>query len=167
MSASRISLSWTDHANNETGFRIQRSTNGGAFVNLTTVGPNITTFSDTGVAVSSTYSYRVAAFNSAGSSAQSNTAPVALLLPAAPTNLTANVTKHSDVNLTWKDNSNNETGFQIERSSNGTAFDVMATVPANTTTYKDRKGARQTRYYRVAARNNLGLSKYSNIVKVP
>ena len=149
------------------GFRIQRSTNGGAAVNLTTVGPNITTFSDTRVAISSTYSYRVAAFNSGGSSAQSNTATVALLLPAAPTNLTADVAKHDEVNLSWKDNSNNETGFQIERSSNGTAFDVLATAPANTTKYKDRKGAREAHYYRVAARNNLGLSQYSNIVKVP
>jgi titin len=88
---------------------------------------------------------------------------VSLIVPAVSTNLTAGVAKNGQVNLNWQDKSNNETGFQIERSPNGTAFTVIAAVGANTINYKDGN-ARQTYYYRVAAKNNVGLSSYSNVV---
>jgi titin len=112
-----------------------------------------------------TYSYRVSAFNSGGSSANSNTATVVLVVPAAPTDLTADVEKHGHVALKWKDNAGNETAFQVERSTNGTVFAVIASTAANTTSYKDTQARhRHTYYYRVAAKNNVGLSAHSNIV---
>ena len=129
----------------------------------------MTAYLDTGLARSATYSYRVSAFNSGGSSAHSNAATVALMVPAAPANLTAVVAKRGQVTLRWKDNADNETGFQVERSTNGTVFTVIATTAANTTTTKYRDKARrgQTHYYRVAAKNNVGLSSYSNTVTIP
>ncbi len=160
-----MNLSWKDNSGNEAGFRIDRSANGAAFAKVATVGTNITAYSDSGLATSKTYSYRVSAFNSGGSSANSNTATVALVVPSAPTNLTADVEKHGDVTLKWKDNADNETAFQVERSTNGTVFAVIATTAANTTNYKDKKARDgQTYYYRVAAKNNVGLSSYSNVV---
>jgi hypothetical protein len=160
-----VNLSWTDNSGNETGFRIERSANGSAFAKIATVGANVTGYSDSGVAKSTTYSYRVSAFNSAGSSANSNAATVALVVPAAPTNLTVQVAKHGDVTLKWKDNGNSETAFQIERSSTGSGFTVIALTGASTTTYHDTTARRkQTYYYRVAAKNNVGLSSYSNVV---
>jgi titin len=140
--------------------------NGAAFARVATVGTNITAFSDSGLATSKTYSYRVSAFNSGGGSANSNTATVALVVPSAPTNLTADVERHGDVTLKWKDNADNENGFQIERSTNGTAFTVIATAAANSTNYKDKRVDRhgQIYYYRVASKNNVGLSSYSNVV---
>ena len=128
----------------------------------------MTAYLDIGLARSATYSYRVSAFNSGGGSAHSNAATVALIVPAAPANLTAVVTKKDQVTLNWKDNANNETGFQVERSTNGTVFTVIATTAANTnaTKYRDRVRG-ETRYYRVAAKNNVGLSSYSNTVTVP
>jgi titin len=90
---------------------------------------------------------------------------VALVVPSAPTNLTAHVGKHGHVTLKWKDNANNETAFQIERSTNGSVFAIIGSTAANTTQYKDTNARRgQTYYYRVAAKNNLGLSAYSNVV---
>jgi titin len=130
----------------------------------------VTAYLDTGLARSATYSYRISAFNSDGSSANSNSATVALVVPAAPANLTAVVARKEQVTLNWKDNANNETGFQVERSTNGTVFTVIATTAANTTTtkYRDGKARRgQTHYYRVAAKNNVGLSSYSNTVTIP
>jgi hypothetical protein len=129
----------------------------------------VTAYLDTGLARSAMYSYRVSAFNSGGSSAQSNAATVALVVPAAPANLTAVVAKKDQVTLNWKDNADNETGFQVERSTDGTVFTVIATTAANTTTTKYRDKARrgQTHYYRVAAKNNVGLSSYSNTVTIP
>ena len=94
---------------------------------------------------------------------------MALVVPAAPSNLSAAVAKKDQVTLNWKDNANNETGFQVERSTNGTVFKVIATTAANTnrTNYRDRVRRGETHYYRVAAKNNVGLSSYSNTVTIP
>ena len=73
-SASEIDLSWTNNASNQTGFQIQRSPDGSTWSNLATVGAGVTSYADTGLASATTYSYRVNAYNGAGSSAWSNTA---------------------------------------------------------------------------------------------
>ena len=128
----------------------------------------MTAYSDTGLVTSTTYVYRVSAFNSAGSSAYSNKVSVALTVPAAPTQLTAAVARNSQVTLNWQDHSNNETGFQIERSSDGNVFTAMATVATDIRKYKDvTAAAGQTYFYRVVAKNNVGLSDYSNVVTTP
>jgi titin len=150
------------------GFNIERSTDGTTFGNVASVGANVTAFSDTGLVTSTTYSYRISAFNSGGSSGYSNVATVALVVPTAPSNLAAKVEKNGQITLSWKDNANNETAFQVERSTDGTVFTIIATALANTTQYKDTKAQkRQTYYYRVAAKNNVGLSSYSNTVTAP
>jgi len=61
-----VALTWADNSLNETGFTVQRSTNGGAFTNVGTVGPNVTTFTDATVARRTSYSYRVIANNMVG-----------------------------------------------------------------------------------------------------
>ena len=50
VSSSQINLTWTDRSTNETAFVIERSTNGILFSALATVGPNVTTYSNTGLA---------------------------------------------------------------------------------------------------------------------
>ena len=71
ISSSQIDLSWTDNASNETGTIIQRrypaSTGIWQQVGIRLAGT--TTFSDTGLAASSQYEYRVCAYNAGGSSA--------------------------------------------------------------------------------------------------
>jgi hypothetical protein len=69
-----INLAWTDNSNNEIGFKVERSQNGGAFTQIATVGANVTTFQNTGLKKNNTYSYRVRAYNAAGDSAYSNVA---------------------------------------------------------------------------------------------
>jgi arylsulfate sulfotransferase len=83
--------------------------------------------------------------------------------PAAPTGLTAAGVSSSEIDLSWTDNSNNETSFGIQRSSNGKTFVVIANVGANVTTYFDTLvSASTTYYYRVAASNSFGHSNFSN-----
>jgi len=85
VSSSRIDLTWRDNSNNETGFRVQRRTNGSShWVEAGTTAANATTFSDGGLEPSTTYRYRVQAFNNAGASAFSNEV-VATTAAAAPT----------------------------------------------------------------------------------
>jgi len=71
----------------------------------------------------------------------------------------------SQINLSWTDNSNNETGFKVERSKNNShSFSQIATVGANVATYSDTGLSRaSTYYYRVRAYNAGGNSAYSNI----
>ena len=74
MSQSQITLSWTDNADDESGFRIERrtGTNGG-FSEIASVGADITSHSDTGLAQGTTYYYRVRVFGgSSGNFSYSN-----------------------------------------------------------------------------------------------
>ncbi|MCL4476730.1 MAG: carboxypeptidase regulatory-like domain-containing protein [Nitrospirae bacterium] len=167
ISSSQINLSWTDNSSNETGFKIERKTGiGGIYVEIATVGANVTTFSNTGLTPDTTYFYRVRAYNAGGDSAYSNEDNVttATTPPAAPTNLGATAVSSSQINLSWTDNSNNETGFKIERKTGvGGVYSQIGTVGASMTTYSDTGlAANTTYYYKVRAYNAGGDSSYSN-----
>ncbi|WP_194768583.1 fibronectin type III domain-containing protein [Tamlana sp. I1] len=83
-------------------------------------------------------------------------------IPKAPSNLLATMGSATQINLTWTDNSKNETGFIIERKSDGD-FAEIATVDANTTMYESTGLIPETEYtYRVKAINDLGASAFSN-----
>ena len=83
VSSAQINLAWNDLSYDEDGFRIERSLDGAAFAEIGTVGANVTVFSDEGLAASTTYWYRVRAYNAAGNSAYSNTANAATFAPGA------------------------------------------------------------------------------------
>jgi hypothetical protein len=73
----RVSLTWTDNATNETGYKIYRSSDGGTTWTLVgQVGANATSFTDTSVVRKKTYKYRVQAYNDIGTSAFSNVVTV-------------------------------------------------------------------------------------------
>jgi hypothetical protein len=80
--SSDVALSWTDNSSNESGFSIERSTDGGStFTQIGTVGPNDAAYADTAVLPSTPYQYRVRAYNAAGVSAYSNS--LSVITPAA------------------------------------------------------------------------------------
>jgi hypothetical protein len=167
--ASEIDLTWSDNSNNEAGFKIERCTGSACtnFVQIATVGANVTSYSNTGLSASTTYTYRVRAYNAGGDSDYSNAASATTPTPpAAPSNLTAKAVSRSQINLAWTDNSFNEQTFAIERCRGAgcTNFMLVATVPANTTSYTNTGLSRNTTYrYRVRAYNQVGYSGYSNI----
>ena len=72
----RIDLVWTDNANNETGYRIERCTGSSCtnFSQIASVGANVTSYRNTGLSSRTTYRYRVYAYNAGGSSGYSNIA---------------------------------------------------------------------------------------------
>ena len=157
----QVDLAWTDNADNETGFRIERSANGVSFGEIDTVGANVTTYSDTTAAENTTYWYRVRAYNGAGNSAYTNiasdTTPTCPVVPpAAPSNLNLKG-KRGKVELSWTDNSNNENGFRIYRGTTSSNLVPVAEVGANVTSYDDNGLAyKTTYYYKVCAFNNNG-----------
>ncbi len=95
---------------------------------------------------------------------------VLILLPAAPSNLTA-VGDTNVVYLQWVDNSNNELGFVIERRLGDTTsvnlFEAIDSVAADVQDYTDYNVEPLTTYtYRLYAYNDQGASPYSSIVQV-
>ena len=71
--AAQLTLSWTDASDNEDGFGIERRAGtGGSFARVASVGSNVRTYTDASLASSTTYCYRVNAFNTAGNSAYTN-----------------------------------------------------------------------------------------------
>jgi len=87
------------------------------------------------------------------------------VLPAAPANLAATAISRTQINLSWTDNSDNETGFRVERCRNAgcTNFAQIAQIGSNTTTFADTGVNKNTTYnYRVRAFNAVGNSAYSN-----
>ncbi len=86
---------------------------------------------------------------------------------SAPSGLIGSSTLARRINLVWNDNSSNERGFKIERSTDGSTFIRIATRRANLTAFAD--GARRsgsTYHYRVQSYDASGNSGYSNTVSV-
>ena len=165
-STTQINLSWSDNSSNEDGFKIERKTgSGGTWSQITTVGANTESYSNSGLSPGTTYYYRVRAYNGLGDSPYSNEAHATTgSLPGDPSNLNASTASTTRINLTWQDNSNNETGFRIERKTGaGGTWSQITTVSANTESFGNTGlNPGTTYYYRVRATNTWGNSGYSN-----
>ncbi len=84
VSTTQINLAWTDNSTNETGFRVERSTDNVTFTEIGTTAANVTTFNSTTLTSGTTYYYRVRAYNAGGNSAYSNTASATTAVVQAP-----------------------------------------------------------------------------------
>jgi hypothetical protein len=123
-SSTQAVVRWLDNSSNETGFKIERATSADFTQNLTlvtTTVANATSYTDTGLTAGTTYYYRVRATNSSGDATNSNTATVLMpTIPATPTGLGTTIISPTEVDLSWTDNSNNETFYVVERATNST-----------------------------------------------
>lgn len=86
-------------------------------------------------------------------------------LPAAPSGLTALADSSRNIQLTWSDNSNNEAGYKVERSTNGgNNWNIITSLGQNTNSFLDTGLIpNSVYYYRVFGYNIFGNSQYSNI----
>ena len=162
----QVVLAW-NASNGATSYSVKRATFSGGPYTAVAVGLTATNFTDTSVTNGTTYFYVASATNAAGESPDSTqvtaTPSVPPTAPAAPTNLTATAVSRTQINLAWTDTSNNEAGFLVERSTNGTSFTQIATVNSNVTSFANTGlAANKKYYYRVRATNAVGVSAYSN-----
>jgi hypothetical protein len=93
--------------------------------------------------------------------------PVVVNAPLAPIDVSANfIPNTKNVEVSWRDVSDNESSFTVERSINGSTFTSIGLLGANQTTYADTSVQRKTHYYyRVRAANSAG-SNVSSVVSV-
>lgn len=165
-SYSQINLSWTDNSDNEDGFRIERQTAVNTWQTVGATAAGATSFSNTGLTGSTSYSYRVIAFNNGGDSLPSNTAIASTLAPPAPSSpsgLNATGVSATEMRLTWTDNSNVEDEFIIQRAPFGTTnWSEIGRPTLNSASWIDGNLQPNTQYiYRICASNISGLSLWN------
>lgn len=97
----RIDLDWTDNADNEDGFEVERAEGtAGTFALIDTLGANVTSYSSTTLTASTEYCYRVRAFNSIGESAYT-LETCATTNEEPPPGVCTDTGSHDDVTLDW------------------------------------------------------------------
>ncbi len=120
-SSSQINLSWSAPTNNGgstiTGYEIERSTDGGITWStiVSNTGSTSTAYSDTGLAASTTYTYRVSAINSVGTSSLSNITSATTLSSSSSSNYSLSKIQSG---LVASDSLTNETTTQQQLLSN-------------------------------------------------
>lgn len=178
ISSSEIDLSWTAPSDDGgaaiTGYMIERSQDAGSTWSTisSNTGSASTTYSDTGLTSSTSYTYRVSAINSVGTSSPSNiasaTTSVSTSIPQPPTGLTASAVSSSTINLSWNapgnDGGSAIIGYKIERATMGGTWSVIVPNTGGTTTTYSNTGLLPllTYTYRVSAINSVGTSLPSN-----
>lgn len=166
VSWNEIDVSWTA-TSNATGYQLFRSTSGaaGPYAQIAQMSASITTYANTGLSGSTEYCYEIRSFRQVGrninysaySSPACATTPPAPV-PAAPTEINA-VPQVYQIQVTWKDNSSNETGFHIEQAPTPTGgWTLIINANADATSAYVYATAEQQTCFRVMAFSSAGSS---------
>ena len=145
-SSTSVTLRWTDNSSNESGFKVERSSDGVTFAEIATLGAGTTSYSDSGLTARTSYYYRVRAYNSNANSGFSNTSSVTTpdTPPAAPASVVAANDADGTATVSWVDGSTNESSFEVRRetldSSTAvwTSAKTVATVPSGVVSMVDQ-----------------------------
>ena len=124
-SSSRIDLNWIDNSTNETGFRIERKQGSGSFTEIGTVAADVTTYASTGLSASTTYTYRVRAYNVTGNSTYTDQRSATTLPTDTPPNPCTNT------NLITNGELNSLDGWRQYVNTGAGASAVFESVDAN------------------------------------
>ena len=146
--STNANLSWTASTDNigVAGYNIIRN---GVWV----ANSEATTYTDSGLATSTTYNYQVQAFDLAGntslSSATVAVSTVYTIPPTAPTNVVATPYSAVGITLTWTASQDPKglSSYQIFRGTSPSSLLQVGTVDGTTTSYKDNSLTASTTYY--------------------
>src|SRR4029077_11400249 len=154
-SSTQINLSWTASTDNVgvAGYLIERCQGAAcaSFAQIAALG-NVTTYSNTALAVSTNYSYRVRATDAAGNlSAYSNISSATTpdtTPPSAPSALTAASISATQINLSWTASTDNVavTGYRVERCQGASCSNFTQVATSAVTTFNDTTLTASTSY---------------------
>lgn len=164
----KVDLAWNDNSDNETGFRIMVSADGGAsWSEAGTAGPDATRFRAEGLDPERSYTFGVQAIGGGGASALVRSRAF-VTAPPAPTGLRPENTWARTIDLAWNDVSRTETGFRVYVSTTGGAsWTMLGTAAANSQRFRVTDLSPSTSYqFAVRAAGAEGLSEYSNIATI-
>jgi hypothetical protein len=166
-SSSVVAITWIDNSATEQGFRIERSTDGGAsWAGSGTTSADETGFIDGERVSEERVCYRVFAFNSVGDSPPSDTG--CTTPPAGPIDLTGTLVDPQTIELSWVDNSGVEAGYEVHfffPMGDGTS-QVIAELGPNSTVYHARVTCWGFDTFAVRAKKDGGFSDFSSSVTV-
>jgi YD repeat-containing protein len=178
-SQTQIGLTWSSSSDNVlvTGYELQRCSGASCsnFANIGTTGA--TTYSNSGLTQSTTYRYRIRAYDAAGnfssySSIASSTTAADSTPPSVPGSLSANATSGTQASLSWSASTDsggsNLSGYKIERCQGSGCSGFAQIAVTASTSYPDTTLSSGVTYqYRVRAYDGAGNnSGYSNTVAV-
>ena len=162
---SNITLAWKDNSS-ETNFVIERKAGSGSYFVVDSTSANVKSWTDTDTTSGKTYTYRIQARTDKNESGYSTELTVTATLIGTPTELAVNEDDNSFVKMSWRDNSDNESGFEIWRKTGSTGtWEKHDTVEANITGYTDHDAVPDTEYYykiRAYISTNSAVSGFSN-----
>lgn len=163
MMDTEVKLQWMDNSTSELSFDIEIGIDSLNFTVVKTVPANVDTASIAGTFLTTeTYYFRVKAKTPTKTSNASNVVHRSIF--PAPTNFQITSMTGSVVSLSWTDNSNTETSFDIEQSTDNDAFIVARTVGSNinSSTITASFDSNKTYAFRVCGRIGGNRSAYSN-----
>lgn len=151
MTATSLTLNWTDNSTGEDGFGIYTSTDGVNYTYFGQAAANATSFNATGLSNSSNNYWKVYAVVEGNASAAADI--------SAPSTLTFSNVKTTSITLNWTDNATNETAYLIYNSTDNINFNYVSQAAANATSYNVTGLTASTTYYwRVQALNGSAIS---------
>jgi len=163
---------WNDNSPNEDGFVVELSKDIDflPLEDTVTLNPNDNSHTFINLDPLTLYYYRVKAFNIYGNSdwVDNNISTTATPTPPiAPNNLLSVSNTDERINLTWDDNSVNETSYVVEVSTDGGSVWILNnTLSFNATSGPAINLVSNTLYdIRVGAKNDL-FTTYSNVIQV-
>lgn len=178
VNASSVSISWSDHSENESGFRIERAMyqvmEWSDFSQIAEVPANATSYTDQGLSQSTTYKYRVCAFNSGGNSdyTEAFTVTTQVANPITLTGPSSSTGEFSlEVTYSWPGMFGSSSDrFELEESTSPTdGFTKIANSPwgqrPQSYTFNLSKTT-GTYYYRARAYNTSGFTGYTDVAGV-
>jgi hypothetical protein len=194
VSSSQINLLWTNTSPQD-HVLVERGPDGLIFAQVASLAGTATSYPDTVLNPNTTYYYRVRSDNVCGNSAFSSVVnahtlsvsasptatatvaptatatatatPTAVATPVAPSALVATLMACDTIRLTWIDNSSNEDGFALEKSTDNVNWNQFDTVGPNISSYTSSGWAQSTLFYfRLSAIRLVSHSNYSNVSSV-
>ena len=152
-----VSLAWVDTAGDETGFKVQESSNGGtSYAQVTTLASSVNTYTVTSLSPSTSYDFQIVAYNSSGNSSPSNVVnPTTAAAPVSPSGLSATTASPTKINLAWTNNdiSGTVTSIIVQEDVSG-SYLQLATLSPTATSYSATSLAAGTPYsFRIVAYN--------------
>jgi hypothetical protein len=168
-----INISWKDSSRYIERYELWRKINlDGEYLLHQELSGKAFNTNDENLDTSKIHFYKIRGYKNSGFSDFSNEINTAGIISSGdlfpPTNLTASVKGISNVLLNWKDNSDNENYFAVQRSSAGGTFNRIAVLAKNTTTFLDSGNGvvvGSTYLYRIVSYSNED-SAISNTISI-
>jgi hypothetical protein len=161
-----VRLNWHDNSNKETGYKIERNTDGAGYLEIASLPPNTQIYMNeiSGMPEGSmNLFYRIKSYTS-NLNSDWQVQNVIYSGLGAPTNLIIVDTTSYHFTINWSNNSTIATNYEIERKKDDGSYSLIQTVSSSVQTFTEQINAVGNYSYRIRAKKDNAYSSYSNVV---